>query len=253
MHIVPHSDTDNLPTLTVVTVVFNGSSEIANTIDSVLAQDYPKIEYVVVDGGSTDGTREVIRQYENKLDDLICERDEGVYDAMNKAIRRASGEFILFMNCGDVFAGSDSVSSAMRFIQPGFDQVVFGSWLRRSKTKSLSLCHPVLEKGLFNHQAVIYSRNIHTWHGGYVNIKGLTTADYLFFATLFNSTAVTCKVIDTMIAIIDINGLSAGPQTLSQKFAIDFICGRVSKVRLLLVLIAHPVYRRLKVLLGRAH
>jgi hypothetical protein len=151
-----------------------------------------------------------------------------------------------------MFASSDSVSSAMRFIQPGFDQVVFGSWLRRSNTKSLTLCHPVLEKGLFNHQAVIYSRNIHAWHGGYVNVKGLTTADYLFFATLFNSLAVTCKIIETTIAIIDINGLSAGPQTLSQKFAIDFICGRVSKVRLLLVLIAHPVYRRIKILFGWA-
>lgn len=247
-----YSNTNNLPTLSVVTVVFNGRGEISNTIDSVIAQDYPKIEYVVIDGGSTDGTSDIIRQYEDKLDIFVCEPDEGVYDAMNKAIGRASGEFILFMNCGDEFASSDSVSSAMRFIQPGFDQVVFGSWLRRSKTKSLSLCYPVLEKGLFNHQAVIYSRNIHAWHGGYVNIKGFTTADYFFFATLFNSSAVTCKVIDTTIAIIDVNGLSAGPQTLSQKFAIDFICGRVSKARLLMVLIAHPVYRRLKVLLRGA-
>jgi glycosyltransferase involved in cell wall biosynthesis len=235
--------------ISVVTVVFNGRGEISNTIDSVIAQDYPKIEYVIIDGGSTDGTSNIIQQYEDKLDIVVCEPDDGVYDAMNKAIGRASGEFILFMNCGDVFASSDSVSSAMRYIQSGFDQVIFGSWLRRSNAKSMTLCHPILAKGLFNHQAVIYSRNIHAWHGSYVNIKGLTTADYLFFATLFSSPAVICKVIDTTIAIIDINGLSAGSQTLSQKYAIDFICGRVSKVRLLMVLIAHPVYRRLKVLL----
>lgn len=250
MQLIAIADTNNLPTLSVVTVVFNGRGEIAKTMDSVLAQDYPNIEYVVIDGESTDGTRDVIQQYEDKLDIVVCERDEGVYDAMNKAIGRVSGEFILFMNCGDAFASADAVSSAMRFIQPGGDQMLFGHWLRRTGDNSLTPCRPVIEKGLFNHQAVIYSRRIHAWHGGYVNVKGLTTADYLFFATLFDSTAVTCRVIETTIAIIDVNGLSAGPQTLSQKYAIDFICGRVSKARLLMVLAAHPVYRQAKALLG---
>lgn len=236
-----------LPTLTIVTVVFNGKEEIAKTMESVLAQDYPSIEYIVIDGKSNDGTIDVIQQYIDKLDCFVSERDEGVYDAMNKGIAHAGGEFILFMNCGDVLASSDSVSSAMRFIEQGHDQIVFGGWLRRTNAYDLLPCTPVLKKGLFNHQAVIYSRNIHKWHGGYVNVRGLTTADYLFFVTLFNSSAVTCKIIDTTIAIIDVNGLSAGLQTVSQKYAIDFICGRVSKLRLLMVLIAHPFYRRVKV------
>jgi glycosyltransferase involved in cell wall biosynthesis len=242
------ADTNNLPTLSIVTIVFNDRGEIAKTIDSVLAQDYPNIEYVVIDGESTDGTKGIIQQYEDKLDIFVCERDEGVYDAMNKAVARATGEFILFMNCGDVFASTDAVSSAMRFVQPRGDQILFGRWLRRTSDESLIHCHPLLEKGLFNHQAVIYSRCIHAWHGGYVNVDGLTTADYLFFATLFNSTAVTCRIIKTTIAIIDVNGLSAGPQTFSQKYAIDFICGRISKVRLLMALIVHPIYRQAKAL-----
>ena len=244
------SDTNNLPTLSVVTVVCNGRGEIAKTMDSVLAQDYPNIEYIVIDGESTDGTRDIIQQFKDKLDVFICERDAGVYDAMNKATARATGEFILFMNCGDVFASNGAVSSAMRFVQPGIDQVIFGHWLRRTDDKVLTPCSPVIKKGLFNHQAVMYSRRIHAWHGGYVNVKGFTTADYLFFATLFDSTAVTCRVIETMMAIIDVNGLSAGHRTLSQKFAIDFICGRVSKARLMMVLAAHPIYRQAKALLG---
>ena len=244
-------NTNNLPKLSVATVVFNGIGDIAKTMDSVFAQDYPNIEYIVIDGQSTDGTMDIIQQYKDRLDVFVCERDEGVYDAMNKAIGLASGELILFMNCGDVFASTDAVSSAMRFIQPGTEQVLFGCWLRRTGDKSLMPCRPVLEKGLFNHQAVIYSRHIHAWHGGYVNVKGLTTADYLFFATMLDSTAVICRIIETTIAIIDTNGLSSGSQTLSQKFAIDFICGRVSKARLLIVLAAHPIYRRIKALLGR--
>lgn len=238
-----------LPKITVITVVFNGFKEIEKTLDSVLAQDYQNIEYIVVDGGSNDGTADVILKYVEQLDVFVCERDEGVYDAMNKAISRACGEFLLFMNSGDVFASTDAVSSAMSFIKSGGDQVIFGSWMRRIGSDSMLHCRPVLEKGLFNHQAVIYSRSIHDRHGVYVNVKGLTTADYLFFVTLFDSMSVKCQVIETTLAIIDVNGLSSGPQTLSQKYAIDFICGRVSKAQLLMVLLAHPLYRRAKAIL----
>lgn len=243
------SDSSDQPTLSVITVVFNGMAAIERTINSVLSQDHPQLEYIIVDGGSTDGTLDVIWQYEDRLDRFVSEPDEGIYDAMNKGIGLASGEFILFMNCGDEFASSDALSSAMSNARPGDDQIMFGRWLRQSGD-TLTLCHPKLNKGLFHHQAVIYSRSIHAWHGGYVSVKGLTTADYLFFATLFDSPAVTCRVIKTELAIIDINGVSAGLQTYSQKSAIDYICGRVTKTQLLLVLIAHPIYHRIKSLLG---
>lgn len=244
------TDISNVPMLSVVTVVFNGAEVIAKTMHSVFTQDYPNIEYIIIDGESTDGTRDVIQQYKDKLDFFISERDEGVYDAMNKGIAQAKGEFLLFMNCGDVFASTDAVSNTMCFAKPGIDQIIFGRWLRGIDRADPVRCHPILKRGIFNHQAVVYSRNIHTWHGGYINIKGFTTADYLFFATLFNSAAVSCIEIDTTIAKIDITGLSAGNQTISQKFCIDFICGRVSKKKLLMVLIAHPIYRKMKLLLG---
>lgn len=238
-----------LPKITVVTVVFNGRFEIAKTMDSVLEQDYANLEYIVTDGESSDGTIDIIRQYEKRINVFVCERDEGIYDAMNKSIARASGEFILFMNCGDVFASIDAVSSAMRSVQPGVDQIIFGSWLRRKNNTSLLHCRPVLEKGIFNHQAIIYSRNIHAWHGNYSNVRGLSTADYLFFITLMDSSAVLVCRTDVILAIVDVNGLSSGPQTLSQKFAIDYLCGRVSNIRLLVVLALHPIYRRAKALL----
>lgn len=244
------SNTSNLPLLSVVTVVRNGRQEIAKTMDSVLEQDYPNIEYVVIDGASTDGSLDIIQKYSNKLNVFVSEQDEGIYDAMNKGAALSRGEFILFMNCGDMFASSNAVSSAMHFVQSGREQILFGHWLRLASDKSLTPRYPVIEKGFFNHQAVIYSRSIHAWHGGYVSVKGLTAADYLFFATLFNSPRVNCSVIETTIAIIDISGQSAGLQTVSQKFSIDFICGRVSKMRLLMVLIAHPLYWKIKSLLG---
>ena len=232
-----------------VTVVYNGVNEISRTIDSTLAQDYANIEYIVIDGHSTDGTQAVVEGYGSAIDVFVSESDRGVYDAMNKAIARASGEFLLFMNCGDLFASAYAVSTAMAAVTSGKEQIVFGRWIRRMPDGEDMHCSPSLSTSTFNHQALIYSRSIHSWHGGYVTVPGLTTADYLFFATLLRSSVVTCKTIEATIASIDVNGMSAGEQTFGQKNAIDFLCGRVSKPVLVGRLAAHPLYFRAKRLL----
>lgn len=237
---------ENQKKISIITVVFNDKNHISRTIDSVLAQDYKHIEYIVIDGKSDDGTSDIIKNYINHLDAYVCEHDDGVYDAMNKAIKIASGDFLLFMNSGDIFASANAISCAMNFIHPGSEQVLFGKWIRGISKKSMTHCQPVLQNGIFNHQAIIYSHSIHAWHGNYLNIKGLTTSDYLFFVSLLDSPKITCAIIDVTLAVIDINGISSGLQTFSQKYAIDFICGRTSKMKLLLVLITHPIYRRVK-------
>src|SRR5690554_5935160 len=99
------------PTLSVITVVYNNVKDIARTLHSVLDQSYPHIEYVVVDGGSTDGTLAVLRQYEDRISQLISEPDEGIYDAMNKGLRMATGDYVLFMNSGDQLYASNTVEA----------------------------------------------------------------------------------------------------------------------------------------------
>ena len=240
-----------VPRVSVVTVVFNGESQIATTIESILAQDYAPLDLVVIDGGSRDRTREIVAGYQPRLAHFVSEPDHGIYDAMNKGIRAARGEFILFMNCGDVFAHSGALSAAMASAQPGTEQALFGRWLRRAKGTADLPCRPSLERGLFNHQAVLYSRAIHARHGEYVTARGLTTADYLFFTTLLATGRVDCREIDADIAIVDVGGVSAGLQTLSQKHAIDYLCGRTSRLRLLAVLALHPLYACFKKWLRR--
>jgi glycosyltransferase involved in cell wall biosynthesis len=235
----PHAD--RTPTVSIVTVVFNGARHIGRTLESVLAQRYPRIEVVVIDGGSSDGTVDVVRRYADRIHVFVSEPDRGIYDAMNKAIRRASGEYLVFMNCGDTFVGSDAVSHAMGAASLGRETVVFGCWVRSDRHEK-RLCAPSLEAGLFNHQAIVYSRAIHRWHGDYVAVRGLTTADYLFFATLIASPGVDLKTIDVPIAEIDITGISAGLQTFSQKHAVDYLCGRTSRWKLVMVLVLHPLY-----------
>lgn len=98
------------PVLSVVTVVYNNVKDIERTMLSVLGQSYPAIEYIVIDGLSSDGTLQVIERHAAKLAKLISEKDKGIYDAMNKGIAAATGDYIIFMNSGDEFYGNDTVA-----------------------------------------------------------------------------------------------------------------------------------------------
>lgn len=91
------------PLITVITIAYNAVSCLERTILSVVNQKYENIEYIVIDGGSIDGTLDILKQYNNVIDLWISEKDAGIYDAMNKGCRKASGDFVIFMNAGDAF------------------------------------------------------------------------------------------------------------------------------------------------------
>jgi glycosyltransferase involved in cell wall biosynthesis len=99
------------PTLSVITVVYNNARDIERTLLSVLNQTYTGIEYIVVDGASTDGTLEIIKQYESRIARLISEKDKGIYDAMNKGLALATGDYVIFINSGDEFYAPDTVAT----------------------------------------------------------------------------------------------------------------------------------------------
>jgi glycosyltransferase involved in cell wall biosynthesis len=99
------------PLLTVITVVYNDVKNIERTMLSVLNQTYPFIEYIVVDGLSSDGTVVLIHRYKNRITRFISEKDEGIYDAMNKGLEMATGDYVLFMNSGDEFYANDTVDA----------------------------------------------------------------------------------------------------------------------------------------------
>lgn len=97
------------PTLSIITIVYNNVRDIERTMLSVLNQTYTGIEYIVIDGASTDGTLDIIRKYNDRLSVLISEKDDGIYDAMNKGLSRATGDYVLFMNSGDELYANDTV------------------------------------------------------------------------------------------------------------------------------------------------
>src|SRR5690606_1263303 len=97
----------------IITVVYNNVRDIAYTIESVLCQTYTNIEYIIVDGASTDGTLDVITSYHDRIDIVISEKDKGIYDAMNKGLAAAHGDYVLFLNSGDELFDENTIQNVV--------------------------------------------------------------------------------------------------------------------------------------------
>lgn len=113
---------ESQPLVVVITVSLNQAAGLEETINSVLAQTYPHIEFIIVDGGSTDGSREIINTYSNKITKWVCEPDDGIYDAMNKGVAMGTGEWVIFMNAGDCFVDHNVVRD---ILAPSREEVDF--------------------------------------------------------------------------------------------------------------------------------
>ena len=111
--------------VSIITVCFNSSKTIEETIQSVLSQDYPNIEYLVIDGGSIDGTQTIIQKYQGKIASWVSEPDQGMYAAMNKGISMATGDVIGILNSDDVYVSSRAVSELMDVMSNANADVVF--------------------------------------------------------------------------------------------------------------------------------
>lgn len=114
------NNTQNWPEISIITVVYNSEKLLERTIQSVLSQTYANIQYIIVDGCSKDHTIDIIKKYEHKISMWISEPDKGLYDAMNKGMEMATGEYVWFMNSGDKIYKPETLEKAIR-IQPHAD------------------------------------------------------------------------------------------------------------------------------------
>jgi len=112
--------------VSIITVSYNSSSTIRETIESVLAQDYPSIQYIIVDGDSNDGTQEIVKSYGDRIAMFKSERDNGLYDAMNKGIDMATGDVIAILNSDDLYADNQVISRVVSVFDRGNVDVVYG-------------------------------------------------------------------------------------------------------------------------------
>lgn len=177
------------PTFSVITVVFNGINEIRDTLNSCIAQDYGNFEYIVIDGGSTDGTQEVLKANFNHITQLVCEKDGGIYDAMNKGLRFASGIYVLFMNCSDQFHDSTVLSQIASILseEENLPDVLYGDSLYIYPNVKLLTKPKPLEalkrEMVFCHQSAFVRTEIAKKYP--FNLKYKLAADYDMFHTFF--------------------------------------------------------------------
>lgn len=147
------------PRISIITVVLNGAHALESCIQSVIDQQYEYIEYIVIDGGSTDGTLDILKRYNDRITFWISEPDKGIYDAMNKGIRRATGDRILFLGC------DDTLSADLRNIVPLLthaNTIYYGDayWTGRERLYDGPFTVAKLARTNICHQAIFYPRAI---------------------------------------------------------------------------------------------
>lgn len=172
------------PLITVITVVLNGKRFLEHSIRSVLSQTYDNLEYLIIDGGSTDGTLDILRKNDHAIDFWVSQADKGIYDAMNKAVGLASGDWILFLGSDDSLATDYVLSEYIQSLSdrlhanPGFKPVmIFGDVIYSNGRRFRSaLDFRILLHNTIHHQGSLYHRSLFASFRYDTNFRAL--ADY---------------------------------------------------------------------------
>ncbi|MHB9138930.1 MAG: glycosyltransferase family 2 protein [Victivallaceae bacterium] len=170
--------------LSIITVTLNSEKHLEETIKSVLAQNYKHFEYIIIDGGSTDGTLDIIRKYEKNLAYWISEPDKGMYDAMNKGIARASGDIVGIINSDDYYFPGAFSKVTEAFVDESLDQYIFWGDIMQGDELVLGWRPWNLKRGAFApHPSMFCPKKIYDRIGTYsLDYKVLGDYDFMYRA-----------------------------------------------------------------------
>ena len=205
------------PLISVITVVYNCVETIERTICSVVKQTYPNVEYIIIDGGSNDGTQDRILLYETKLAYYQSKPDKGLYDAMNQGMAKAKGDFCLFLNAGDLFYRKDTLSQMVAAISAP-DALYFATAVMTDERNIFRLRPPsgieigeyLANGGLPNHQATLFPRKFYTNNSYDLTFRVSADDDYKIRA-LRECTPV---FVDFWAIVFELGGLSKSNSSL---------------------------------------
>ncbi len=243
------------PKITVITVCFNASDEIEQTILSVINQTYSNIEYLIIDGGSTDNTIDVIKKYEGKITKWVSEPDRGIYDAMNKGIKMASGEWLNMMNAGDRFENDHVLENVFSINYPSNITFLYSDSMEEYNDGRIYRTDKSHKELRLLHQASIYRRSLHEEHGYYVVTPKIIVSDLLFFASIPEN---EFKKLPFPIASYKVGGVSSGGWCIDQALCVKVVFRKLSFGRMLIIYVLNhlkmkiPILRYLqRLILGR--
>lgn len=212
-----------MPVLSIITINYNNARGLQKTMDSVLHQRFSNYEYIVIDGGSSDGSKQIIEQHKSKLTYWVSEADKGIYNAMNKGIKQANGDYLLFLNSGDYLTDKDILTKV--FASKLNADIAYGNMLIEKADGTLqqgympskitlkqmvvdTLWHPVsfIKKSLFDKY-------------GLYNEDYKIVADYDFFFKTIIKNAVSTQYLNLTISVYNLTGLSSLPENKAKEQA----------------------------------
>ena len=205
------------PLISVVTICYNAKNHLEKTILSVLSQTYQDIEYIIIDGGSTDGTVDIIHKYSERLFYWISEPDKGIYDAMNKGMDRATGSWINFMNAGDTFCDNEVIKNIFGYNDLSDYSVIYGdcyvsklNQLQYLKASSMKKVHVQMP---FCHQSSFIRKTRLRFS---IDLK--IAADYQMIYEYYRMNGISSFLyISKPISVFDATGISTTNNNLLQK------------------------------------
>lgn len=215
--------------VSVITVCWNCVNEIEKTIQSVISQTYSNVEYVVVDGASKDGTLDIINQYRDKISILISEPDKGIYNAMNKGVKVATGQWCIFMNAGDVFASDEVISYMFHEHSPkSTTKVYYGNttFVNEQQEKCSRYAQPVYPTILrcqpYCHQSAFF--NIESKFSPFFDEKYRIISDYSTSLRYFEEFgASSFEYIDVLVSEFAAFGGASTLESNNQKKSLEFL------------------------------
>ncbi len=214
------------PKISIITVVYNRVGTIEQLISSVVNQTYDNIEFIIVDGASTDGTVDIIKKYDSVITNWISEPDDGIYNAMNKAVSMATGDYIEIIGSDDALAGEHAIESIIPYFDDETDLLSCNEWKVYPTVKRQSLLDnkyardfDAYQGGMVGHAALFTRREVFKKYRFDESYK--IAADYKFFLECYFDKEIKIKFVDNCIVYFesDAIGLSANKQACLQENA----------------------------------
>lgn len=201
--------------LSIITVNRNNAAGLDQTIQSVIKQTFRDFEYIIIDGASTDQSVEVIKKYSANISYWVSEKDSGIYNAMNKGIRRASGEYLFFLNSGDIFLTDDSLK---QFFDLGYEEDILYADIFCKKDDTCFRHQPpdiltagYLFHGTLPHQSTFIKNQLFHIIGPY-NEQLEITADHDFFQNAILKHDCSYRHVSIVLSVYALDGLSSNPR-----------------------------------------
>ncbi len=208
------------PLISIITITLNAEKYLEQTIQSVLNQTYKNTEYIIVDGGSTDGTLGIIEKYKDAINHFISEKDEGIADAMNKGVTLATGESVIFLHADDYFVNDNALKVVVEKMDKTADivacRIQYGEQLRTCKPRGFNFWFN-FKQGIY-HQGIVCRRDLIEKLNGF-DIQFSIAMDYDFFVRAYHHRAKLVKV-PAILAVMRESGISSRRnwQSLKNRF-----------------------------------